>query len=447
MVTFNANQATTTLTVATDNDATDEANADVTATVATGTGYTVGDPSSAEVTVRDNDGSGPRVRIRAQSSTVTEGQTATFILDSVDDGTATLTILLRVEETGDMLTATVPNSVTTFSPTTVVALLEVGTVNDSADEPNSTITVTVVDGPGYELGIPESATVAVADNDGEALVTIAGTSESVTEGEPAQFTVTRTGSTASALSVSLEVSDTRSAISGTPPSSITILSGSATATLSVPTADNATDENDRLVVAEVLRGTGYVPGTPNAAVVTVSDDDAATLTVRISGRRLSNGKAELALQQRGAGGQWGDRLLPTTRLLSATATVDTWHVTSSLTVTSAETADFTELRIAARRLASGKIEVALQQKGSDGEWDDRQLPTSRFISATATVDRWQNSSSLTVTTVAPAGTRESRSQSEQPKDDPLMEEAPADATAGNGQSDDAANEEAMGTEP
>ena len=43
--------------------------------------------------------------------------------------------------------------------------------------------------------------------------------------------------------------------------------------------------------------------------------------------------------------------------------------------------------------------------------------------------------------------RESRSQSEQPKDDPLMEEAPADATAGNGQSNDPANEESMGTEP
>ena len=285
-VTFSTNRATATLTVSTVNDSTDEANADVTATVATGTGYTAGDPASAEITVRDNDGSGPRVRIRPLSSTatVTEGQTATFVLDSLDNGTSVFTILLKVEETGAMLAATVPTSVATLSPTIVVALLNVATVNDSVDEPNSTITVTVVDGPGYELGTPESATVAVEDNDGEALVTIAGTAESVIEGEPAQFTLTRTGSTVSSLSVSIAVSGyPSSVISETPPSSIAIAAGSATGTLSVATADNTTDENARLVLAEVLRGTGYVPGTPNIAVVTVNDNDGAGLpTVTIA---------------------------------------------------------------------------------------------------------------------------------------------------------------------
>ena len=54
-VTINANESSTTLTVATDDDQADESNGVVTAEVAAGTGYTVGSSSSASVTVQDND--------------------------------------------------------------------------------------------------------------------------------------------------------------------------------------------------------------------------------------------------------------------------------------------------------------------------------------------------------------------------------------------------------
>ena len=54
-ITFNAKQTTVTLTVATDDDNADEVASEVTAQVQVGTGYTVGAPSSASVTVNDND--------------------------------------------------------------------------------------------------------------------------------------------------------------------------------------------------------------------------------------------------------------------------------------------------------------------------------------------------------------------------------------------------------
>ena len=54
-ITFNAKQTTVTLTVATDDDNADEVASEVTAQVQVGTGYTVGTPSSATVTVNDND--------------------------------------------------------------------------------------------------------------------------------------------------------------------------------------------------------------------------------------------------------------------------------------------------------------------------------------------------------------------------------------------------------
>lgn len=54
-----------------------------------------------------------------------------------------------------------------------------------------------------------------------------------------------------------------------------------------------------------------------------------------------------------------------------------------------------EVRITARQLEDGRVEFALQQR-VDGEWGERQLPSSRFFPADAQIGRWLSSSSITV---------------------------------------------------
>ena len=60
----------------------------------------------------------------------------------------------------------------------------------------------------------------------------------------------------------------------------------------------------------------------------------------------------------------------------------------------------TEVRIEARRLDDGRIEFALRERGADGEWGDRILPTTRYF-PTSSQGRWLRSSSLFVGTGAP----------------------------------------------
>ena len=62
----------------------------------------------------------------------------------------------------------------------------------------------------------------------------------------------------------------------------------------------------------------------------------------------------------------------------------------------------TPVRVAARRLADGRTEFALQEQDTGGFWAARRLPRSRFFPADAAVDRWLASSPLTVTAVIPA---------------------------------------------
>ena len=61
----------------------------------------------------------------------------------------------------------------------------------------------------------------------------------------------------------------------------------------------------------------------------------------------------------------------------------------------------TEVRIAAQRLETGRIEFALQQREPDGEWGDRILPTRRFFPASGREGRWLTSSPLELTIPTP----------------------------------------------
>ena len=64
----------------------------------------------------------------------------------------------------------------------------------------------------------------------------------------------------------------------------------------------------------------------------------------------------------------------------------------------------TDVRINARLNAErDRIEFALQQRQTDGSWSDRMLPSSRFLPATLSPDRWLNSSPVSLSVDVPEG--------------------------------------------
>ena len=125
--------------------------------------------------------------------------------------------------------------------------------------------------------------------------------------------------------------------------------------------------------------------------------------VRIAAQRLENGRIEFALQRRLAGGEWSERILPARRFFPATATPGRWLTSTSLTVRP-EGGGEAEVRIAAQRLESGRTEFALQQRVAGAEWSERILPARRFFPAAATPGRWLSSTPLTVAAARPPRT-------------------------------------------
>ncbi len=164
---------TATLTVATTNDSTDEADGSVTATVSSGQGYTVSSTAgSAAVAVSDDDDPAPpppppviepEVSIAAGAG-VSEGGGAVFTVTADPAPSAALTVDVTVAQSGDFGAATGSRQVTV--PTSGSAALTVSTTDDSTDEADGSVTVTVDDGSGYTVSATQaSATVAVADDD------------------------------------------------------------------------------------------------------------------------------------------------------------------------------------------------------------------------------------------------------------------------------------------
>ncbi len=231
----------------------------------------------------------PAVITVAAGGSVTEGAPAIFTLTRTEELAIALAVEVTVSETGDMVAAGDKGTRTvTFGAGATTATLEVPTADDSAVEPDSTVTVAVQDGDGYVPGTPSEAEVVAEDDDPAVTVAAGG---NVTEGAPAIFTLTRTRDTAIALAVEVTVSETGDMVAagdkGT--RTVTFAAGAATAALEVPTADDDADEPDSTVTVVVEDGGAYDPGTPSEAGVVARDNDGPPVVTVAAGGNVTEG--------------------------------------------------------------------------------------------------------------------------------------------------------------
>ena len=277
---------TTTFDVVTENDSTDEPDGALTATVQTGTGYTVAasPAAAASVVVTDDDDPPPPVVSIAGGSAISEGGTASFTLTATPAPQTALTVEVTVEDSGAFAASGESGVQQVTLGTTGTATFDVVTENDSTDEPDGALTATVQTGTGYTVAASPAAaaSVAVSDNDDPPppVVSITGGS-TISEGGTASFTLTATPAPQAALTVDVTVEDSGAfAASGKSGAQQVTLGTTGTATFDVVTEDDSTDEPDGALTATVQVGTGYAPsGTHASAAIAVHDNDVATTCV------------------------------------------------------------------------------------------------------------------------------------------------------------------------
>ena len=232
-------------------------------------------PAHAQVTP-------PVVSIAANQDSVVEGEDATFTLTRTGETTDELTVQLNsAQYNGGLVGAIVINHTVTFEAGSATAVLTVATIDDGIRESSDWIAAEVAPGSGYIKGDPGRATVTVVDPP-VPIISIVADQNSVAEGEAATFTLTRTVDTSNPLTVNVDVSDPGAFRRGnhwerTPAARITVnfAAGSATAQLSLQTADDWRDIPDNDLTVSVIAGDDYLPGGPDSAIVTITDNDVA----------------------------------------------------------------------------------------------------------------------------------------------------------------------------
>ncbi len=155
---------TGTLQVTTFDDATLEADGTITAAVAAGTGYGIGSPSRASVSVTD---ATPRVSIAA-GGTIIEGDNARFTLTADPKPSATIFVNVDVSDSGDFLASGESGTRSVSIDSTGRATLVIATDDDTTDEQQGRITVRIEDGQtpaSYGVGLSRSASLRVNDDD------------------------------------------------------------------------------------------------------------------------------------------------------------------------------------------------------------------------------------------------------------------------------------------
>ena len=205
-------------------------------------------------------------------------------LSSVDVGTFSAAVTSYQASVANSVTATTVTATATH-PAASVSIKPGSAVTLAEGENEIAVTVTAEDGTTTKTYTVTVTRVALP------VATVSASASPVAEGTAATFTVTLDETAREALTVAVSVTESGSALSGTPPASVAFSEGEASATLSVPTAGDSVVEADSTVTASVTAGTGYAVGTPSAAVVTVEDDDAATFTVSADPAAIEEGES------------------------------------------------------------------------------------------------------------------------------------------------------------
>ncbi|MCX5683045.1 MAG: PA14 domain-containing protein, partial [Planctomycetota bacterium] len=203
-VAFGSGVASVTIVVTPVDDVADEIDETVILTLATGAGYGIGSPSSATVTIADNDL--PAVVLRATDSHAYEaGQhkgTFTFTRDGYL-GSA-LTAYYTVGGTAATSGAYNPalTGVVTFGVGQTSVTIDVTPVDDSIDEPMQAVVLALKPDANYVFGSSKSATVTIADND-LPTVSVTATDPLAAEAglDKGTYTFTRVGDLSAALTL------------------------------------------------------------------------------------------------------------------------------------------------------------------------------------------------------------------------------------------------------
>ena len=255
-----------------------ESDGSINLTITTSNDFNIAHASkSASIAIKDNDG--PTITIAGESSII-EGGVALFTLTASSQPNEDLLVNIEVTEIGDFIDEELPTDIDVLAASSS-GLLEIYTEDDSLDENDGTMSVSILPGANYQVGNgPESsATTIISDNDTDSVISLAAVFSTIIEGQHVGFEISATTASQVPRFIPVEIKSTSGNFLSQPETTTFHLNASERiAHVSIPTLDNLNYETTGAITAEIKRGDGYtIADFPNnIATVAVFDNDAPT---------------------------------------------------------------------------------------------------------------------------------------------------------------------------
>jgi hypothetical protein len=311
-ITIGVGNATAAVTIDPTTDSTVEPNESVILTVTAGSGYAPGPPNPATGTILNDD---TDVTLAVSPASVLEDGAGnlvyTFTRNGVTAGALTVnftvsgtaTFSTDYGESGADVFSSSAGSVT-FGAGNATVAVTVDPTTDTGVEPDETVILTLAAGTGYNIAAPNAATGTIANDDTDVSVAVSPLSV-MEDGAPnLVYTFSRTGVTATPLTVNFSVSgsaglgsdyaQTGAATFTTTSGTVTFGAGNSTALVTIDPTVDLTPEPDETVILMLTAGTGYSVVNPNTATGTIVNDDTSVSVAVSPSSVMEDGAPNLA---------------------------------------------------------------------------------------------------------------------------------------------------------
>ncbi|MBX9579736.1 MAG: DUF4394 domain-containing protein [Gemmataceae bacterium] len=256
------------------------------------------------------------VQFAVTAATVAEGAGSVDVtLTRTDGGVGAVTVTLTVGGTatpGDDFTA--PPTTVTFADGETTRTVTIPILDDTIDEVDETIILTLSDPTGGGLlGANTQTTLTITDDDTAGSVQFDPAAVTVAEdGGSVTLTLTRTGGTAGPVTVDVTVAGGTATAGAdfTDPgvTTVTFAAGETTQTITIPILDDNADEPDETIILSIGNPTGGATvGGDGTATVTITDNDVAgTIDVSVAPATVAEGVGTVTVTLTRTGGSDGE---------------------------------------------------------------------------------------------------------------------------------------------
>ncbi len=244
--------------------------------------YAIAAPSFATVTIKDSDL--PTVTIEATTSSISDNATTPGKFVVTHTGTTALPLTVRYSVSG---TAVSGKNFATLSGSVVIpvgsasAPIILTPIKDGQFTGDLTVVVSITHNSSYLIGSLNAATITIVESDLPTVTVIATQPNAKEATVNGQFTVSRTGTTASPLTVSYTTGGTAdpgvnyTTLAG----AVTIPANSASVTITVQPLEEELWQGPTTVVLSLAASSHYTIGASDSATVTIADNDGPTITI------------------------------------------------------------------------------------------------------------------------------------------------------------------------